>query len=182
MTTVAALAVDGAVYMAADTMTNVYDRPVASGRKILRMPAGDGEVLIGISGDAGLPGALLANLKIDGQPADGEDPESWAWAVASAITDIAVEAGLVESGRLDGHLLLACRGRLWTIAHRQAIWHPDGRGAIGSGEGPAIGALDAFLLMDYMGPAEAVARAVKIASERDRYTGGTIQVEALEAV
>ncbi len=181
MTTVVAVAVGGAVFMAADSMTNVYERPVASARKIVRLAAGDGEVLIGFAGDGGLPGALVANLKIDGQPAEGEDPQAWAWSVASATTEIGVEAGLVENGRLDGNLLLGWRGRLWTLVHRQAIPHPDGRGALGSGEGPAIGALDAFMAMG-MEPAEAVTRAVQIGCNRDRYSGGPIRLEVLEAV
>lgn len=180
MTTVVGLAVDGAVFMAADTMTNVYDRPVPAARKILRLPAGDGQVLIGITGSAGIPDLLAARLKIDGQPAEDVDPQPWAYAVASAATDLTVEAGLVENGKLDGHLLLGWGGRLWSVAHRMAIPHPDGRAALGSGEGPAIGALDVLMDMG-VSPVEAVVRAAIVGCIRDRYSGGEIRVEVLEA-
>lgn len=180
MTTVAACVRNGTIYMAADTCTNVYDRPIVNGaRKIQRHRAGDDEVLIAFAGAGGLPGVVAANLVIDGVPEAGEDPQSWASAAAVAITQVAVEAGLTESGKLDATLLLAWGGQLWTVTHAMAIPHPDGIAALGSGEGPAIGALDVLLRHGINGPQDAVIEAVQVAINRDRYSEGPIQVEVL---
>ncbi|WP_047892560.1 hypothetical protein [Micromonospora sp. RV43] len=179
MTTVVAAAVDGTVYMAADTMINVYDRPIPGGaRKIVRLPAGDGEVLIGVTGSGGLIGVVESLLKIDGEPGPDEDPQQWAFTVAKAVTELAAEAGLYEDGRMDGSLLLGWKGRLWTLVHACAVPHHDGRTALGSGEGPAIGALDALLDRD-VPPETAVVDAVHIGCKRDRFSGLPIQVELL---
>ncbi|MGC4886680.1 hypothetical protein [Micromonospora sp. DT227] len=179
MTTVVACAVDGAVCMAADTMTNVYDRPIPGGaRKILRLPAGDGEVLIGVTGSGGLVGVVETLLKIDGEPRPDENPQRWAFTVARAVTALATDDGLLEDGTLDGSLLLGWNGHLWTLVHAMAVPHPDGRAALGSGEGPAIGALDALLDRE-VAPADAVVASVEIGCKRDRYSGLPIQVETL---
>lgn len=168
------------VWMASDSLTNVYDRPIISGvRKLLRLPAGGGyQVLLGVAGAGGLPGCLTANLKIDAVPLPGEDVDAWAHAIACAITDIATEAGLMEDGDIDGSVLLGWGGRVWTISQSCACAHPDGRAAIGSGEGPAIGALD-VLLDTGVDPSEAVVRAAQVGIARDRYSGGPVQMERL---
>lgn len=181
MTTVIAAAADGVVYMAADTLTNVYDRPiVGSIHKIIRVPFtdGSGEALVAFAGNGALPGAIGAGLKIKRGPKGGKDPQPWAYAVACAITQLAVEAGLVESGCLDGIALLGWGGHVWTVFHGGALLHPDGRAAIGSGEGPAIGALDALLSVGES-PADAVVRAVEIAVDRDKHSGLPLQLEIL---
>lgn len=180
MTTVVACAVDGTVVMGADTCTNVYERPILNGaQKIVRLSAGDGdEVLLGVAGGGGLVGVLEAGLKLKAAPGDGENPQPWAHAVAVAVYELARDGGLLDGGQLDGHLILGWRGRLWTIAHSVAIPHPDGRAAIGSGEGPAIGALD--VLLDRGVPAgEAVYEAVTVGCRRDRYSEPPIQMELL---
>lgn len=174
--------------MAADTCTNIYERPMPNAaKKILSLPAGDDQILLGICGDGGLVGELAANLKVDGAPsADAtiENVQAWAHAVAKAITQIATEAGMVENGKLDSHLLLGWRGKLWTLTHMMAIPHPDGIGAIGSGEGPAIGALDAFVSMAADGaieddPGKFVSLAAKIGVSRDRYSAEPVVVTVL---
>ena len=168
--------------MAADSMTNVYDRPIIGGcRKILRIAAGPGEVLVGFCGDVGIPGLMASGLNVDEVPAGGEDPQPWADAVACAATGLAVAAGCVEDGRLAGSLLLGWDGRLWTLVHCGAVPHADGVAAVGSGEGPAIGALDAFLETG-MAPGDAVRAAVLIGIRRDRHSAGPVQVEVLEPV
>lgn len=182
MTTVAALAVGGSVYMAADSVTNVYDRPIVGAvQKIRRVPIGQdgvrGECLIAVCGDGGLADMVSDLLTIDSWPGVGEDPQRWAASVSRACTELAVQYGFVEQGRLDGTLLLGWNGTLWTMPHGQAIRHPDGVAALGSGEGPAIGALDA--LRHTAGPAEAVTRAVHIAIERDKHSMAPVQSETL---
>lgn len=107
------------------------------------------------------------------------DPRSWAAAIARAITELAVEQGFTENGRMDGNLLLGWNGRLWTITHGQAIFHVDGVAALGSGEGPAIGAMDALLDCDCDRPADVVVTAVRIAIERDKHSAGHVQLEVL---
>jgi ATP-dependent protease HslVU (ClpYQ) peptidase subunit len=187
VTTVAALAVGGAVCMAADTGTSVYDRPVAGARKIRRHPVGDGQVLLGYCGSGGIPEEVAAHLKLDREPerdATEDNIRAWAHAVAAAISDVARDAGLVDDGKLDARILLGWRGRLWTLTHHMSIPHPDGIATLGSGEGPAIGALDALM----RGKAEptsmwcraAVHEAVEIAIARDQYSMAPVQVETLE--
>lgn len=179
MTTVVAAAVAGTVYMAADSCANVYERPVIGGiRKLLRLPAGDEQVLLGVCGSGGLPGCIAANLKIDAVPKPGEDPDAWAHGIACAISQIAVDAGLLDEGKIDGGVLLGFGGRLWTLGHSTACAHPDGRAALGSGEGPAMGALD-VLLDDGVSPLTAVRRAAEMGCRRDRYSEPPINVEVL---
>lgn len=182
MTTVAALARDGFVVMAADSMACVYDRPVLGFRKIRRLKVGDGELLLGCSGQAGMPAIVEAHLKVDAEPTDGQDPQPWADTIAHAITELAADHRQLEDGRMDAHLLLGWGGQVWTIGNGVAVHHPDGLAAIGSGEGPAIGAMDALLAAcPDMPPPEVVTRAVRIAVGRDQYSAGSIQVELLPA-
>lgn len=184
MTTVIALAEPRGVWMAADTLTNIYERPVRGwARKILRLPVGElgGEVLLGISGNAGMVSKARA-VWADGFPDPPDDPDAaqeWADAIASALTTPMVEAGMVSEGRLDGHFLLGYPGGLWTLQHHLAILCPDGRGAVGSGEGPAMGALDAFCQSD-VPPYRAVSLAATIAVSRDRWSGLPLQLEHIE--
>jgi ATP-dependent protease HslVU (ClpYQ) peptidase subunit len=180
VTTVIGVARDGLVHMAGDTTTNVYDRPIPGGvRKILRLETADGfEVMVGISGDGALAGIADCDLEVPAAPAPGADPQRWAHLLASRLTQAAMAAGCVEDGRMSGSVLLGWDGRLWTLAHAQAIPMPDGIGAIGSGEGIAIGAVDALLSM-HVPPGVAVLQAVRIACRRDRYSAEPIQEETL---
>lgn len=182
MTTVCAVARDGKVVMGADTMTNVYDRPVHGFAKVRRVvfTHGGGEALLGFSGSGALPDLLNAHLTIAAEPKDGAaDEQRWATAVAAAITDIAVEARLTDEGQMDSRILLGWGGRLWTIGHHMAIHHDDGIAAIGSGEGPAIGAIDYALQAGDTNLHTIVTRAVCIGINRDRYSGGTVTIETL---
>lgn len=183
MTTVAAWATNGAVYMGADTCTNVYERPIIGGaRKIRRVSTGTGEALLGFCGSGGLPDVIAAHHRIEAEPApdaDDDNVHSWAHAIASAISDVARDAGLVDDGKLSGSVLLGWGGRLWTLTHHMAIPHPDGIAALGSGEGPAIGALDILTELD-VAPADAVRQAVLVGIHRDRYSEAPVQVEVLD--
>lgn len=182
VTTIAAVARDGAVWMAADSATNVYERPIVDGaRKVRRLIVGDSEeCLIGMCGAGGLADLIGLRLKLTHVPSDDEDLQSWAAAVAWAVTELAQDAGLVDAGRIDGSLALGFRGRLWTLSETHAIPHPDGVNCLGSGEGPAIGALDVLLEQD-LDPLEAVTRAVAIGINRDRNSRAPIYVEYLPA-
>lgn len=182
MTTVCALARNGQIWMAADTRNNVYDRPIIAGaHKIQRrmVEAANGDLLLGLAGD-GCIQQLTHKLKVDYLPddADSNDAQSWADAIATGITDIALEAAVTnDAGRMDALLLLGAVGRVWTLTHHQAIPHPDGIAAIGSGEELAIGALEAMLSLDLGAePGEwLVKRAVSIACQYDIYSDEPVE-------
>lgn len=185
MTTVVAAALDGVVVMAADSMTNVYDRPMpAAATKIRRLKIGEsGEALLAFCGAGGLTNAA-DHITIDTEPdaSDDEDVRRWASAITHAIDDWAREIGLTDNNLADGTVLLGWNGRLWTLSNAQAIPHLDGRAALGSGEGPAIGALDVLLETRDLHPVEAVTWACSVGVSRDRFSGLPIQVEILPAV
>lgn len=184
MTTVVALADERGVWMAADTMTNVMDRPILGwARKIIRLETSDGSpALIGIAGNAGMVSKIRQawGEGVPAVPADPDEQTAWADDIAASLTIPMVEAGMVdEVGQLDGHLLLAVPGLVWTLSHHLAILSPDGRAAIGTGEGPAMGALDAFLQLESE-PRLAVEWAATIACNRDRWSGFPLQLESIE--
>jgi ATP-dependent protease HslVU (ClpYQ) peptidase subunit len=192
MTTAIAYGVDGKVYMAADSMTNVYSRPVASAKKIAKLPVNgtDSRALLSVAG----AGALAQWISYDLELPDylGDDVlDVWAKEVAEIITRESIDRNLTDDGKMESSVLLAFRGRVWTIDHFYAIAHPDNIGAIGSGEGPAIGALDALLVAvdQWIIPAGGrkpgeedllalMESCVSVAIKRDKHTGGEIQVEA----
>lgn len=182
MTTVVAAAVDGVIVMAADTMTNIYDRPMpGSATKIRRVKVGAGELLLAFCGNGGLTNAA-DHVKIDAEPKpDDEDIRQWATAIVHAIDDWAREVGITdETGKLmDGSILLGWNGRLWTLSNAQAIPHLDGRAALGSGEGPALGALDVLLDKTKLPLGEAVTQACAVGISRDRFSGGPITMHLL---
>lgn len=184
MTTIAALAVDGRIVMGADTCTNVYDRPLAgAARKIRRIRgAWQGEILIAITGAGALADLLGDRLTFEKVPENDDDLQPWASGLARTCTDIARDAGLVDQGQMDGSVLLAAAGRLWTMSNHHAIPHLDGVAALGSGEGPAIGALDALRHTDRDlagNLAHIVRAAVEIGIDRDKHSAGPIQLEVL---
>lgn len=178
------LAVHSGVWMAADSLTSVYDRPVHGAVKILRLPiTGGRHLLLGFAGNAGMPGLARRVWDPDVElPDQLEDLQPWCNALASALTAPMVDAGMVADGLLDGNFLLGVPGRhagleptLWTLGHHMAIRHPDSRGAVGSGEGPAIGALDALLSCG-VSPQDAIRQACKTAITRDRWSGYPVDV------
>jgi ATP-dependent protease HslVU (ClpYQ) peptidase subunit len=180
MTTVAAVARDGHVLMAGDSLTRVYDRPIRDGiRKVLRLPVGKAgeECLFGISGDGALADILSARLTLDA-PGPNEDLQPWAAAVIWAITELAGDAGLTDAGQIDGSLLLGFRGRLWTLANNFAIPSTDGVAAIGSGEAVAVGALD-VLLEQNCELGQAMTTALRIAVARDLHSDVPVYLELL---
>ncbi|MGK5677495.1 hypothetical protein [Actinoplanes sp. URMC 104] len=194
MTTVVGLAGLTGLWMAADTMTHVYERPVSGASKIVRLPmAGGQHLLLGFDGSPGMP-AIALRLWTDELKGDVELPPSvdllpaFTALIASALTEAFREAGMTDMEmRLDGTMLLGVPGgeglepTLWTITHHTAIRHLDGRGAVGSGEGPAVGALDALLTLGVK-PGDAVRQACEIGVSRDRSSGLPVLVETLTTV
>lgn len=183
MTTILAVATEAGVLMAADSMTNVYDRPIPGAvKKIRRIKVGTGEALFAVCGVGGLA-AAADHLDIDTEPDLGDEDavQSWANEIAASVQLWAAQVGLVNEGRMDGSILFAWRDRLWTISEVQAIPHPDRRAALGSGEGPALGAFDALVDVAGLKPHDAVYHAMRIAIDRDRNSGDPIQIELLPA-
>lgn len=180
MTTICGLARQSWVWMAADTQTNVYDRPVGGARKVLRVSTDTAEpLLLGVAGDAAIAGLVRYDLPAPAAPRDG-DLDLFAHRLAVAITEMAVGRGILnDSPRMDSSLLLGFRGRMWTLTHHQAIAHRDGLAALGSGEGPAIGALWALDRHAHLAGATAVGVACAAGSTFDRYSAGDIQIETL---
>jgi ATP-dependent protease HslVU (ClpYQ) peptidase subunit len=182
MTTCVAVARDGRV------ATNVYDRLVVGITKIWRhqsanVPGSHGAFLLGYAGDGALPAIVALGLTVkDVPPIDAADDQRdlWAAAMAHAITEQAIESHVTDSGgRLDGNLLLGHDGRVWTLTHMQAIPHRDGRAAVGSGEGLALGAVDAALALGHTDIEAIVTLAVRIGCQRDRYSDGQPQIVTL---
>jgi ATP-dependent protease HslVU (ClpYQ) peptidase subunit len=177
------------VWMAADSMTNIYTRPVLSAKKIARLAVTqtggldlDPFALISTAGDGGL--MQLIRKWTPPEFATGSDVDAWAQTVAEAITMMAIANGMTEGGRMGASCLLGFQGRVWTISHMYAVSHPDNISAIGSGEGPAIGALDAQLERSKQdhgawsySPENMLIRAMKIAINRDQHVAGEIQIE-----
>lgn len=184
MTTVAAIARHGAVRMAADTMINLYDRPITGFPKICRLPiyGTGGELLLGFARHGGMGTLLRTRVDVPDEPAPDVDPQPWVDQLTLRITEVACRHGLVcneQDGQMDAELLLGWRGRLWSIVHAAAIAHPEGVAAVGSGEGPAMGAMAALLAHTDLPPAEVLHRALMVACQFDRHTAPPIQVEAL---
>lgn len=180
MTTIAAIARDGDVHMAADSMANIWDRPVIGGvPKLIRRPAqGGGEVLFGCSGDAAISALIRYGLHLDAVPGPADDPQPFADTVAQAVTELARDTGLLENGRMSATVLMGWHGQLWTLTHGIAVRHPDGIAAVGSGEGPAMGAMYA-LLSPTVDPARTVVAAARIAITLDRHSDGPVVVAEL---
>ncbi len=187
MTTIVAAARHGSVWMAADSLVSVCERPLPGAvRKILRLPVGEpgpgqGEALLGVAGDGALCGLFRQLVRFGEVGATGTpvgDAQSWADRDAWMLTGIAREHGVLDNDRMDGMLLLAHAGQLWTVVHSQALPHPDGLAAVGSGADAALGAVTAFLRTG-TSPWRSVAEAVDIAIRFDINSAGPVQSEEL---
>lgn len=187
MTTVAGIARNGCVAIAADRTNNVYDRPIICGAtKVRRKQTGDGHtVLVAVTGDGALMALVRDALHIEAVPAPQADTQQWADAVAQAITELALERSIRnDDGRMDGTVMLGWNGTLWSLTHMQAIPHPDGIAGLGSGSDYAVGAMTAinsFIPDDDLDLHTVAYRAVQIACRYDRYSEEPVQGEFLTA-
>jgi len=150
MTVVAAIARNGHVVMAADRQTSYQQQAVYGAKKIRRLTAGSGEVLIAASGNGALPNVVARHCKLDHAPDAGatlSELQEWADVVAEAATEVLANAQppLLEQGSIDGTLLLAARGHLFYLFTHQAAHAADGVAALGSGSEVALGAMHAAL-------------------------------------
>lgn len=178
MTTVAALARDDQVWMAADSYQTAFGVPVpGTARKIRRYRSDSAELLLGISGSGALATMLDADLDLPelGTP-NPDDLEPWVGRLVRKVTALAKAGDVDEWG-----VLLGFRGRLWTLRANQPILHPDGVAGIGSGSDTAVGAADVLLEHSDLPPEKLILRAVEIGVHRDHNSAGPIQVEHLPA-
>jgi ATP-dependent protease HslVU (ClpYQ) peptidase subunit len=181
VTTVLAYAVDGVVHMGADTRTNIGDRTLdGAARKMLRLPHAGGELLVGISGNAGMPGRIRAAWPTDIAAApDGELVQAWAEDVAAVLTQTMLDSAMTDGeGRMESEFLLGAAGRVWTVYHHAAIPHADGRAAVGTGGPLALAALD-VLLGQGRDPEQSVRQALCAAIRLDMWSGFPFELELL---
>lgn len=185
MTVIVGYADGDRVWMGSDTLgVNGWDRKHDAGPKVIRRSLGEGqgECLIGVSGD----GALLSLIRHDlvvPQSVDGPvwDDDLWAFRVAQAITALCREAEpdlMNESGKgMNACALLGMGGRLWTVATNQAWPCTDGWGSIGSGDEYALGVLHALRHVGQLGPQAAIYLAIQAACRFDIHCGGDLHCE-----
>jgi ATP-dependent protease HslVU (ClpYQ) peptidase subunit len=182
VTTVLAYAAGGVVRMCADSRTNIGDRPLdGAARKILRLPHARGELLVGVSGNAGMPSRIRAVWPGDalGPPDDAAGQQEWAEEVAGVLTQAMLDSAMTAEGRMESEFLLAAAGRVWSVYHFAAVPHADGRAAVGTGGPMALAALD-VLLEQGLTPEAAVRRAVDTAIRLDMWSGHPLQLERLQ--
>ncbi|MFL6138815.1 MAG: hypothetical protein ACJ74O_13580 [Frankiaceae bacterium] len=190
MTCIAALVLPdrAGVVMAADSASTFDGQLVSDDTpKILRKKVGrtGGELLIGIAGRHSLAQIIAHDLTISDSPDpdDEADCNAWAFRIAVAVTDLAVDARpplTTHDGSVDGRGLLAHGGRLWVIGELIAM-PVRAYAAIGSGGNYALGALhvldDRGLLLT--NPTRALGEAVAAAIRYDTGCSGHIVMEAL---
>jgi ATP-dependent protease HslVU (ClpYQ) peptidase subunit len=150
VTVVAAIARDGRIIMAADRQTNYQQQAIFGAKKIRRHTAGSGEVLIAASGAGAISNMVARHCKLDHAPdatATLAELQEWADVVAEAVTEVLANAQppLIESGGINGALLLGVHGQLFYLFTHQAAHAADGVAALGSGSEVALGAMHAAL-------------------------------------
>lgn len=161
MTVVVGVINNGTVVMAADSAfvdeeDGVATRPL----KLVTLPVGDEQAVIGVAGSASSIPLVRWTLVIPAAPSAGSE-DAWAQSIAEAATLASRDAKISDKdGIMPGRLLLAFRGRLWTIEDMLAM-PVEVFGAIGSGSAWALGAL--AVLIDTEKPKRAARRAVEIA-------------------
>lgn len=164
MTVVAGITNGHTAWLGADTGARDNGGLRWPSAKLHRIPAGPETALLAFAGNGRLRG-VVSQLTIEAPAADC-DMDTWARGIARSLTGIAVDTKppvVDDNGLVDGHGLLAFRGRLWHLWQDMA--DPVQRCvAIGSGGDLAIGALEA--LLDRQPDREALTRALEITCDR----------------
>lgn len=177
MTTVAALIHNGTVYMAADSQTNIYDRPVYTAQKIIRRTSGGVPLLLGVAGDGAMGGLLTYDWTPPYAASDG-GLRGWLHEVATSITALCIERNVgLDNGRLHSSVLIGYRGELHHLTHGQAIDPGMNCAAIGRGEEPAMATMLALRDHTNLDPDAILAAAIGYAARLTDGTGGRIHYE-----
>lgn len=145
MTCVVALPNGRTVVFAADSMLHDpnADMVFTDPRKVLVVDVDDEKVGFAAAGDSSLLSLVRTQLDLPAVPKPG-DEDHWAQVVAEAMTDMARDHRILDKDKkMDGFVLLALRGRLWSLYdyHAMRIDEPT---AIGCGGAYAVGALAAL--------------------------------------
>ena len=183
MTVIAAIATVDRVLMAADSRISQRTTRIGNTEKIIRKTTPNGgEYLLAVAGRLSLLSIARHSLTIEDIPdqRSDEDCDAWAYAVACALAELAVDAKppvLDEHGSVDGEALLACGSRLWLL-DGQSVTRIRDSYAIGSGAPEARGALYVISRFhgEYSDPASALAVAVGAACDLDLACGDAVQI------
>lgn len=191
MTVIAAITDGRTVWIGSDSLATSGDVRIPHGPKLVRKRVGrtGGDLVIGTSGTSAL-GPLVRydlDVPVPPDPEDDDDVDSWAHAVAKAITELAVEATPPmtyedddATRHLDGGLILGYAGRLYIIETNLAL-RVAGYTATGSAREPALGALSALTALEIhrlaVKPERALDLAIRAAIAHHAGAGGDVHVE-----
>lgn len=170
MTVIVGVPNGNTIVLASDSCEVDDEDTVFTARKIFTIPIGIEQAAIGGAGNSAVFPIMRWKVQYSPapQPGDRDDEDRWAQSIADSFTELAREAKIVtEKGDVDGILLLAFRGRLWSIEESYAAPVTDAT-AIGSGGAYALGAL-AALEHRRVTPTDLATKAVEIAC---RYNAG----------
>jgi hypothetical protein len=180
VTVIAAIPTPGGVFMAADSQLTRDHSIMGSVEKIIMKTAGGSEVLIAVTGNQRLASMARHSLQLSDapDPMDAAGCDGWAYAVACALAELAVEAKppvLDEDKAVDGEALLAFDRHLWLLNGQSAI-RMGSACAIGCGAPEARGALHVAMhhVLPKPEPGWALAVAVQAAIDLDPSCGGEI--------
>jgi hypothetical protein len=166
VTCIAAVPTSRGVVMAADSCEVDDDGTVfRCDRKMFTVPVGRAHALVGCAGNSSVMSLMRYRVQMPPapQPRDRDGEDEWAHLVAEAFTEAARAANIVnKDGDIDANVLLAFRGRLWTIEEAYAA-PMDIPTAIGTGAPYALGALAALPVR--MAAVRRARRAVEIACD-----------------
>lgn len=178
MTTIAAFAQDGIVYMAGDKGGTIYEDVMLT--SIAPKVRKHGNVLLGCSG-CGIVLDVLSQWDIPQPPSGWFRPETVSFLFTDLIPSmrealIAGEAGRRDKDQSDrwisdGSFILGVNGLVVLLSARLEIAVPTYRyGAIGSGHETALGSLHALGGMHHIKPADRIRLVMGAAAEHDVYT------------
>ena len=151
MTAIAAVALGGTVWMAADSRSaDGFDRiwtRAPSQPKIVMREVDGRQLLLASEGAGELEAIARHDLQVDGVPDvdDDGDCDAWAHRIAEALAEIACDRkppATGDSGDVAGRWLLGFGGRVWMLASGASLRTPWFT-AIGGGGDLALGALAA---------------------------------------
>lgn len=181
MTVVVAVTDGSRVEIAADSMTVDGAGYTTTVDKLVVLP--DRRIVAGAAGRAAVTGLLASALRTADDPTV-DTADDWAQNVAVTVSAAAVEAGLTDDeGGPEFQAIVAWEHRMWLIGDRCALPVRERYAAVGSGAGPALGAMHVLERSDFVrtGPPPVVERphvhdAVKAACRHVSGVGGPIKV------
>lgn len=186
MTVIVAIPTEHGVFVGADSQVTRNSSIVGHVDKIVVKQCGDHQVLIATTGNQRLFSLAQHALALPDapDPCDAADCDGWAYAVACALAELAVDARppVLDDGQVDGEALLAFDRHLWLL-NGQCAMRIDGAFAIGSGAPEARGALHALrYVASNVDPAWSIGTAIHAAIDLDPNCGGKIVITRTDAI